>query len=55
MFVWQPRDSRASVKRAEKDSPNKGLITVFRSLWLVERLLFMTESVYLYFWPCLVA
>ena len=44
IIVWQPRDGRASVKRAEMDSPNEGLTTIFRSLRLVERLLFMTES-----------
>ena len=33
------------IKIAEKESPNKGLTTNFRTLQLVERLLFMTESV----------
>ena len=31
-------------KGAEKDSPNEDLTAVFRSLQLVQRLLFMTES-----------
>ena len=35
-----------SVKRAEMESPNEGFTTVFHSLQVVERLLFMTESVY---------
>ena len=43
------RDGRASVKRAEKDNPIEGLTTVFRSLQLVERLLFMTESAHFVF------
>ena len=37
---------RASVKRAEMESPNEGFTTVFHSLQLVERLLFMTGSVH---------
>ena len=49
MFVWWARDGRASVKRAEKDSPIEGLTTIFRSLRLVERLLFMTESAHFVF------
>ena len=32
-----------SVKIGEMESPNEGLITVFRSLRLVKRLIFMTE------------
>ena len=36
---------RASVKRAEMESPNEGFTIVFHSLQLVERLLFITESV----------
>ena len=35
-----------SVKKAEMESPNEGFTTVFHSLQLVERLLFMTESVH---------
>ena len=49
MFVWRPRHGRASVKRAEMDNPNEGLTTIFRSLQLVERLLFMTESAHFVF------
>ena len=49
MFVWRARDGRASVKRAEKDSPIEGLTTVFHSLLLVERLLFMTELAHFVF------
>ena len=49
MFVWRPRRGRASVKRAEMDNPNEGLITIFRNLRLVERLLFMTESAHFVF------
>ena len=49
MFVWRPRHGRASVNRAEMDNPKEGLTTIFRSLRLVERLLFMTESAHFVF------
>ena len=49
MFVWRPRHGRASVKRAEMDNPNQDLTTIFRSLRLVERLLFMTKSAHFVF------
>ena len=46
MFVWRYGDARVSVKRAEMEKPNEGITTVFHSLQLVERLLFVTESVH---------
>ena len=44
MFVWQRRDGRASVKTGEMENRNESLTTGFRSLELVERLIFMAES-----------
>ena len=35
----------ACKKRVKMERPNEGFCSVFRSLYLVERLLFMTESV----------
>ena len=53
MFVWRRRDGRASLKISEMESPNEGLTTIFHSLQLVERPIFITDI--LDFWPCLVA
>ena len=36
--------AKASVETAEMESPNEGLTTVFPSLRLVERQIFMAES-----------
>ena len=36
---------KARVKRVKMERPNEGFCSVFRCLYLVERLLFMTESV----------
>ena len=46
MFVWRQRDGRASVKTGEVENQNESLTTGFRSLELVERIIFMAESVH---------
>ncbi len=51
MFALRQRDGKASVKTVEKKTQNEGLTTDFCSLPLVKRLLFMTGSVELDFWP----